>query len=728
MKIIIFVFLFMLLVPLVLASHISDHIDPLLEQQDFLDALNKDPVAAFASDPVQAWEAIRSDPSLMTNPSIANQAFQNNPFDAADLVNNNINLLDSGHILEEFNRAAISSIEILNQNPQAKVKWFQELYFISDKGVKVHSYDGSELTMEGKLEFEDEIILKNTLTTFSPKDFPGAILDPSGAVIKGGSVFFGTESLKISLTELDEETIFMQNGDAEISVGEKLNMDVKGGRVLIKNQEDESIAYSGKSFSLVKNEKGVSVKSEEPFERKYAYAGENDQALRSAIITGEILDPKDSLTSEFIIKGDSQIKFKTETTFYRLINNKEVEKKSSGDTSILEIESGNEVYYTESKFRTADNFCNSDFSCIINNPAEASDPTIRHKFEVQELKNNDKIKFKTASRYDKFEIDEPTFGEVSIISLSKEGRFESEIKVTSSPEDGTKLKTKGVLSKTNAGRVDVFYEESDTLKMHHWSSNEFYKYQGVKNYFTKPRNNFVTCEIGIDCEPKIAKAFGRIYPTGAKNVQTTIIIAGENVRKAHRFRETCLKQGGCYILNSRDVPPTTDSKNIVLNGHHWGKTNYIWRDAPTASEDRHVPIDPFYFDEMPEGPVEAISFKSCNTVNSPNQQDVYEGFNDLKERYPTLNRVQGWEGIAPPTDKKGPALEKSYTNSEIKDLTFEKPDWYGRPGRRAWYIKVRDEWKYTNDGVNCVPINGGDSNSCGFVEVATIDSNSESVN
>ena len=282
---------------------------------------------------------------------------------------------------------------------------------------------------------------------------------------------------------------------------------------------------------------------------------------------------------------------------------------------------------------------------------------------------------------------------------------------------GQEPKIRGVLAESKGGRVDILANadpqcsgESCEKVLFHWSSDKNQKIG--YDYFNKPREHFVSCNPSLDCERVFAEAFGRvILPSDGSKPKSLIIIAGDGVHSAQSLQSRCQKEG-CYIVNSRDVPPTTTAENLYLTGHHYPGTAYLWKDQKTVNRlegDSHLPIDKLYFsvdptggekhfNVLPEGNVKRVIFSSCNTALETEEIVLQT----LEKKYPDLEMVQGWSGKAPLDE----TIEAD-TLSTLKPLG-------NNLGERAWYVKVgKDDrgikqWAWT-DGVECKILATGDS-------------------
>ena len=136
---------------------------------------------------------------------------------------------------------------------------------------------------------------------------------------------------------------------------------------------------------------------------------------------------------------------------------------------------------------------------------------------------------------------------------------------------------------------------------------------------------------------------------------------------------------GCYVLSSRDLPNKTESKNLVVTGHHWLLSDIIWRNNL-----KNRFIDRVKYSDFPNGPIENVIFSSCNSANMPyGSKD--EGIITLMKKYPLLKYVQGWDGTAP---------LKEYVNKPFAPIKFfQRAD---KEGKKAWFYKKKGKWFWTD--------------------------------
>ena len=434
----------------------------------------------------------------------------------------------------------------------------------------------------------------------------------------------------------------------------------------------------------------------------------NKPYVKQCSFKGTIIDPETGNYKSLILKGNVELK-----TNYATLN--------------VEGDEDTEVYYIQTLYRSnGEHFCQDEYSCIIDVTRNSIyNEEFRHELIFDHVKNNDGITFSSNVYYSKVEVNDLDSGYVNYISLSDSGSIESKIVVKKNGE----IHVFGDLKETNSGRFDVEYytEESCAAdgcsrKKHHFSTDEHLK-SDVADYFSEglidkalssfdgtdsEEVGFVTCTQGVDCERKFAESFGQVIgvPEGS-NARTTIIITGDNPTSAEALEDWCEINGGCYIMNSRDMPETTSSEKLVVTGHHFGGDEYtdeIWRDPDSAVKGTHTPIDVIEYSDFPSGDVTGLYFSACNTVVPLSRDDALEPVLGLFYKYENLEVVQGTTGAAPLVEKfKGNnPLTSGEINlpdnlEEIKDLQFSTGD-PRMPNHRAWYYKTDDTLYYTTDG------------------------------
>tara|TARA_Y100000310_G_scaffold236979_1_gene240236 strand:- start:87 stop:3464 length:3378 start_codon:yes stop_codon:yes gene_type:complete len=135
-----------------------------------------DPSSGFEADPSNSWKTIETNPDFMTNPDVLDAAFNNDAAGAANIIDQNPHLMDDPNVATRFDQEAQNNNNLLNDNPNAKKKWFAQKG-ITDEGAEVDSYDG-EIVKTGGSEG----------TTFSINDYIGARVLPSGRLVLANNV------------------------------------------------------------------------------------------------------------------------------------------------------------------------------------------------------------------------------------------------------------------------------------------------------------------------------------------------------------------------------------------------------------------------------------------------------------------------------------------------------------------------------------------------------------
>ncbi len=645
------------------------------------------PAAAFENNPAKAWETIEQNPSLLATQNILDEAFANNAPRAASVLDHNVHLLETNeNVRNKLDTAAVGNVVILNDNPTAKAALLEKKYAISmdDKMVEIKLYDGTKMTTGGERG-----------TAFNVKAVPEAAVQADGSLRFRDAVIEGTADFTLTKDSSGEDRYNAKGGIITFDPKTRnLPLAVEEGTVRMPYDETGSkvITYEGN------------------FEVKSGPIGAYFEEISGTKVTGTF-----TRSVEFFKDGTFQkSKFppmNIEGTIFqeqgepphRMIF---LEKTTAAkpDGTVIEVNTQDRVYYTEAsrkEYRSREqvgDYCtkNAGFSCIINLPGETYDDPFRERLAFLNVQKGDAIAVKTPAYFDRVEILNQQGGEITVASID-DGNIVAEIKSSAN----TPPQFKGTIENMKAGRFDVLYNKDRTCAgegceklLHHWSSNKF---QRDPSYFQKPRDHFATCTFGKDCEEIFAENFGRIVPPRdlSKKISTTIIVAGDNSYTPQSMSRYC-QQEGCYIINSRDVPPTTASSRLVVTGHHFEGTDHVWRDPPTVSG-RHRPIDKLYFasveggspfDALPQGNVEHISFSSCNTALEAD----YEGFKNLRRSYQHLQSIQGWDGKAPLYERINTfaVTEQEQKQEAVGNKKFSR-------GERAWYIKQPDgSWIQTN--------------------------------
>ncbi len=717
-------------------ANTPDWNSPAYLEQNFLD----NPLEALKQNPADAWDYLNNNPDALSDLKVLDAAFDPINIDQTMAeINSNPKFLEGAEVLNRFDKEVQGNgVHYLNENSDAKVAWFKEKHKIIDEGATVSSYDGTLVsavpaenvlnTINQKIgqlkqriaeseKFASETIgtsdhdfylrvitglkvdleaeeRKSNPLTFTAKDFPEARLTDKGTLIldKEELEFGSSSSLSIKIDSKGNKIFVMEGGKATVFGKEELSLSVKGGQVEIGSSFAQ---YTG-DFTFRQDFGGVTASGNFKYKDEETYN-----------IEGTIFRPSVAHEGEFIIISDSKL--------------------SREDGTIIDIKLRNAmmVYFAGSKSdkgRSGATFCDNNHPCIVDSVGEKGDLAYRTRLAFINFDGVD-VSVTTPAYYSHVEVMDLKDGHVTFISTTPKGRVNSQIDV--GPQDD--IQFKGRLASTNVGRFDVMYEnDAGEEILHHWSSNQKQK---DSDYFTKPRNKFVSCNVDSDCEEIFAKNFGKIIlpQDRTKKPKTTIIAGGDNAFTAQEQEKLCRKNG-CYILNSRDVPPKTQTEELIVTGHHWYGTNYVWRDPPEA--EHHNPIDNFYFsqsafaspfDSVPEGDnVKRVKFSACNTVidevyiDSQTQDATpYLVLEELQSQYPNLETVQGWNGIAPYKERVGNSVE-SLADIQLQD----NPDYKegGVKGNRAWYFKDSNGvWQYTQDGQECTSMVNNKITNCNAV-------------
>ncbi len=715
-----------------------------------------DPVAAFSNNPEMVWNKIENNPLLLAdNEQVMIAAFNNNQdrfwslvsvkgsdvmknqplwdfafkqdrLKAAGVIENNPHILDDSVLLEKFDleissqelRNGKTGVEIINENPKAKKTWLEKKYdlFTEDiietggkiKNADILKYDGNKITTGGAGGGK-----------FTVKDVKGAKILTDGSLEFKNAVIKATKSFSLKTDEYGNDYYGMEAGEVYLDETVKtFSLKIKDGKVFSSGKG--LITYDCSDCAFEKGTRmGQFIKSEETgdlitgkfkrighYQLDYTY-----QAAVAMEVDGGIFQQDGSNPEEMIILGKTKL-VKKEIIFGD--PNKNYKTTLPGDGTIINIEGPNTVYYTEKKSRDAATFCPKDFACIVNVPGQEYGGAYQERLAFLNVQENDKISVKTPVYYNRVEVLDQVGGEVTFASVNKRsGTVLGEIKSVA----GEKPKlVRGRLEEIKSGRFDVL-DSTDPYEpplLHHWSSKKFQKDQ---IYFMNKRDHFATCTYGVDCEEVFAKEFGKVIvpKDRTKKISTTIIVSGDNANTPLSMLSYCQKEG-CYIVNSRDSPPTTKSSKLVVTGHHNAGSDYVWRDPPEVFK-KHNPIDKLYFspveggspfDSLPtssadaQNPVDYVAFSACNTANSFDSPD----FGILQKKYPDLKIVQGWKNKAPlheaisdlPTGIE--EMEKLAQGSIVKNKYGDKIG-----GEKSWYIKQADgTWKWTNGRVNPQPL------------------------
>ncbi|MEK6969816.1 MAG: hypothetical protein AABW48_05300 [Nanoarchaeota archaeon] len=688
---------------------------PLPEDFDYTDpaavnSLNvEDLVTAIAEGKITDLSIVNDNQlaaALGKNPALVLPKLPDN--DLARALTSDLTLMDkSFDIAKEVVIRTGKDANILNNHPEVKEKFFST-FTVTDSGGKINHLGPPEVLEAiargetpdlGKVKVTTEGVPPEKSTTFTLGAVPNAELLEDGSLrikkisedksIQTETVITGAEDFAVKKDETGKEVMVLTKGIATVK-GEVPKIEVKEGKVAVPNiYKNGHSVYEGtftvKSTTLEKFvglEEGLLIEGKfSSYENHIRPDGTNARGESIGEVDGIVFQPKKESTKNFILLSGEK-----ETTF----------KKTNGVS--LTINSPEGVYYTENTGLPIANFCNSAFSCIVNNPGSSGNPEFNKRLAFLNVQKEDKIDVKTPVYYDHLEVLDQKNGEVSISSVDKStGKTLSKTTLFA----GGDIVLEGKMQSTKAGRFDVTYktcEEGDYTHceqtLHHWSSNH---YLADQTYFNKPTDHFLTCTVGVDCERQFAENFGRIIPPNAKTVSTTVIVAGDNTYTARSLQTYCRTKGGCYIFNSRDVPPTTDSKNIVITGHHGPFDTHLYRNgvSNTGKMDEiefncETGFSPFGClpEQNQEKPVETITFSACNTALS-GENAVTKA---LSKKYPQTKSIQGAYGKAPINED---ILTIPTTEEERRQQARE----WGK-NRRAWLVKQEDEsWSLTDGKV-----------------------------
>jgi hypothetical protein len=662
----------------------------------FEDDLTNDPTTAFENDPAQAWEAITNNPSLLSNSDVLDVAFAQDSSKASQIIESKPELLADSTVLDRFDSEVKNNVHLLNDNPNAKVTWFKEKYNIVDKGASIESYDGSEIKTGGDLS-----------TTFTADNFPKATVLDDGTLLFNEITFSNTDTL--SRTEKSGESTFIINGGfasrESSKFDEKEVFEVTNGEIAFGESK-----YHG-FFKITRTKEGDSISS---------INNERFVVLR--------------FNGLWDIEGEIFIsnKVNENNVGFTLLGNTNLGME---DGTEINVKTNEKIFYVEG-FNPG-KICKAEYSCIINNPGLDNGHSSRFKYKNRlaflNVQNDDKISVETPIYYSKVEVMDLREGEVRVASVDDDWKIKSEVIIG----EGNDIQLKGNLAKTNFGRFDISYKQMEGSNFlyrvqHHWSSNANQK---DTEYFSgKHRNSFVQCKMGIDCEERFAKNFGKIIPSksGNSKPKTSIYISGDNAFTAKAYEQHC--EEGCYILNSRDMPTWTDSERIVVTGHHYFKSDYVWRDSPEVTindirSGEHNPIDaislkkaePYQspYGRLPDGNVERVVFSACNTVNT----ETDGGYKTITGRYTDLKSVQGWAGTAKLYDD----VASNGVKNDYEDTIGEKPYVNSDKGIRAYYFKLENKWTWVGNHkkkeggykTTCIELSSGNKIACPGVQVAT---------
>lgn len=126
-----------------------DSSDP-WSNDNFEQSFRDNPAIGFAQNSDKAWEALDSNPSLMSDTEVLTTAFAEDPARAVNVLNKNPSLLDDAFVLETLDTQVKGNIKLLNDNPAVKEKWLQQKYGIGlvSTDTVIKSYDGATIETE----------------------------------------------------------------------------------------------------------------------------------------------------------------------------------------------------------------------------------------------------------------------------------------------------------------------------------------------------------------------------------------------------------------------------------------------------------------------------------------------------------------------------------------------------------------------------------------------------
>ncbi len=655
-------------------NHIDWSTEQSMDYGDFEENFLTDPAGALQSNPARAWQVLESSPEYLTRPEVLPAAFDADPTRAVGVINKNVVLLDNTDVQNAFENAVVKDINLANNHPAAKGAWLGKKYQIGMQSSNtemhslVHSPDGIRIT------------LGESKTTFTPADVPGAIVRENGCLELQGNVFCSTNQMSYARNPESNQPLFTNNKNNYYASGGiiRLQEDVHEAylfiddSMLVVDKDVGFVDYKG-SFRFARTQEGNIITAEGcALVCSEGNAIIRETRLGKTTFTGTILEPSGAKMDEFIIMGSSTLKV--------------------GEGSILNVKSDSRVYYTGEQERNAHKFCNSKFSCVVNTPSLSSfSGILKVALEFRNIQHGDEISVASNAYYDRVLVDNIINGEVRYFSLSEKGNYVSEIAVNN--REG--IKVRGELKNTNAGRVDFVRKRDGKRELQHWSSNGNRYEKAVADYFRGKEEHFVTCTAGVDCEQRFAENFGKVVGPRGKRPESTIVVAGDFVSVARSLEKSrgC-QENGCYVLDSRDMPPVTKSRNLIVTGHHFGGDDAIWRDSP-VKDGFHTPIDRIYLDEFPEGPVETLTLSACNSA----LESEITVLSMAAQRYPSLKVVQGWDGTAPAHESIEHIVSRTRAEPQQVPAVYESE---GRvKGTRAWYVKQDNDWLWTDDGVDC---------------------------
>lgn len=633
--------------------------------------------------PTDFWDVLYDDPSILTQSYEAlDAAFISNPSEAAYLINLEPELLGDSEVFYKFEEALMYDISILDDNPDAQSEWLAN-YGLDDTGATILFFDGTRVETDGA---EGQI--------FNIEDFPGATILENGKLVTAEGVEFGeTDDLYVE-RDVNGDIIYDSQGNPTYYATGGTTYAKPGMPTVYVEEgefwvpvEDGTAKYKG-YFTCELTSQGYKITSTDGEVNRRLSSTEYDYV--SNYFIGTVIEPTGSDGRNFITEGS--------VTIYTDMPPKTVESESGirvvGDTNarnVLHIDApdGKQSYYVQATAQEAESLCKSGISCVID--SHGYDPLnnfYRGKFITKDTTPDISVSYQSVTRYDQVEVDNCQ-GNVEFTSLDYQGNFESRIMA----EAGQEPIMQGDIHSSNTGRFDVFYEESGQEKMYHWSSNGNLK-RGVDNYFNNDHESFVSCTLGVNCEQIIANNFGKVIPAADGGLPTVrVYVGGENADTVKNMEDWC-SEVGCYVFNSRDVPPefdaTDESIRIFFSGHHWKDDSFIWRDSPDSTHDAHSPMDILYYEDFPDDPmtcgssgtstcVVGFGASACSTNNRPGRSgQVDDGIVDLFDKYTGARSFQGYNKKAPLVDSLDLMIDST---DQIEEMTYQ---W--SQGERSWII------------------------------------------
>ncbi len=676
---------------------------PPADANEFEWQLYDDPVGTFASDPpagaARAWDVIERNPEFyMTNDNILNAAFDNDMYHAGTILDRNPNLLVYQNVAARFEEAASSpeahiqnANAFLNAHPDATGAWLLETYRLSsERGASYEFFDGTNLRTQG-----------SRATTFKIDDFQGARINQDGSLSYRQAQFQSTTPLSVNPAN---GHVQMTGGVARVTRETRetsITLEVTDG-IIYTGERGSTTSYRG-SFILVQ-ENGVTTVSSREGQPGFIYHN-------NIRVTGTISRRSDMPVNDFIIEGNAVLN--------KVVPSEEVRGEpvfNNNNLDSLRLQSSAQVYYSHDGGRGSAASCPGEMTCIVDSSTDRDVPR-RTRFAVLDMTNNDEITFTTPAYYEHVEVINAHSGHVTFQSVDETQEVLGSIRVGARDD----IVGQGdAIEQMNVGRIDVLYQEDSSCTdqscrqiLHHWSSTSR---QGVAGYFQPARrenanqqqrepNALVRCTLDVDCEERIARTLGKVIGPPGRRPETTIIIGGDTSAAARSLEPWC-QDNGCYVINSRDVTPTTTSTNLVVTGHHFGEFDYVWRESAYRVGTAHAPVDFLYvgafpdeggslFDHVPLGRnVESLTFSSCNSA----KVDQFTILDAATRTYPQLEQLQGWSGTAPPIE----SLVRPRVS--IQNVPSYQA---GATSGRTWYFRDGERWLWTRNGKECTIVAGG---------------------